>query len=123
MKIQIMGEKLCLRHKGKTLHRGAFCQFTFQWIYHCHIRKSTGKETCKTYLCALLGIVNKVFVFKSLLTTSSNVLPLEKVAAIQILTTQWRVIRSNLLSLLKFSQLYVIFDIQHSNFDMLTNRF
>ena len=41
-KIQIMGGKVCLRHKGKTL----------------------------------LGIVNKLFVFKSLLTTSRNVLPL-----------------------------------------------
>ena len=42
MKIQIIGGKVCLRCKGKTL----------------------------------LGIVNKFFVFKSLLTTSSNVLPL-----------------------------------------------
>ena len=40
VKIQIMGMKVCLRRKGKTL----------------------------------LGIVNKLFVFKSLLTTSSNVL-------------------------------------------------
>ena len=43
VKIQIMGRKVCLRRKGKTL----------------------------------LGIVNKNFVFKSLLTTSSNVLPLQ----------------------------------------------
>ena len=42
LKIQIMGRKVCLRCKSKTL----------------------------------LGIVNKLFVFKSLLTTSSNVLPL-----------------------------------------------
>ena len=42
VKIQIMGGKVCLRCKGKTL----------------------------------LGIVNKLFVFKSLLKTSSNVLPL-----------------------------------------------
>ena len=41
-KTQIMGGKVCLRCKGKTL----------------------------------LGIVNKLFVFKRLLTTSSNVLPL-----------------------------------------------
>ena len=39
----------------------------------------------------MLGIVNKPFVFKSLLTTPSNVLPLQKAAAIQMLTTQWRV--------------------------------
>ena len=42
VKIQIMGGKVCLRCKGKTL----------------------------------LGDVNKLFVFKSLLTTPSNVLPL-----------------------------------------------
>ena len=42
VKIQIMGRKVCLRRKGKSL----------------------------------LGIVNKLFVFKSLLTTPSNVLPL-----------------------------------------------
>ena len=41
VKIQIMGGKVCLRYKGKTL----------------------------------LGDVNKLFVFKSLLTTPSNVLP------------------------------------------------
>ena len=42
VKIQIMGVKVCLRCKSKTL----------------------------------LGIVNKLFIFKSLLTTPSNVLPL-----------------------------------------------
>ena len=42
VKIQIMGGKVCLTYKGKTL----------------------------------LGVVNKLFVFKSLLTTPSNVLPL-----------------------------------------------
>ena len=24
-----------------TLHRGAFCQLTFRWIYYCHSNKST----------------------------------------------------------------------------------
>ena len=42
MKIQIIGDKVCLRCKGKKL----------------------------------LGVVNKLFVFRSLLTTSSNALPL-----------------------------------------------
>ena len=42
VKIQIMGRKICLRCKGKTL----------------------------------MGIVNKLFVFKSSLTATSNVLPL-----------------------------------------------
>ena len=41
-----------------TLHRGAFCQFTFRWIYYSHSSKSTGKETGKTYLCALCIIRN-----------------------------------------------------------------
>ena len=36
-----------------VLHRGAFCQFPFRWIYYCHSSKSTGKETGKTHLCAL----------------------------------------------------------------------
>ena len=45
----------------------------------------------------LLVVVNKLFVFKSLLTTPSNVLLLQKAAAIQMLTTRWRVIRSDLL--------------------------
>ena len=39
-----------------ALHRGAFCQFPFQWIYHCHSSKSIGKETGKTHLCALVEI-------------------------------------------------------------------
>ena len=43
VKIQIMGNEVCLMHEGKTL----------------------------------LGIFNKLFVFKSLLTISSNVLPLQ----------------------------------------------
>ena len=37
-----------------ALHRSAFCQFPFRWIYYCHSIKSTGKETGKMYLCALL---------------------------------------------------------------------
>ena len=34
----------------KTLYRGAFCQFPFQWIYYCHIGKYIGKET---HLCVM----------------------------------------------------------------------
>ena len=36
-----------------SLHRGAFCQFPFRWIYYYGSNKSTGKETDKTHLCAL----------------------------------------------------------------------
>ena len=35
-------------------YRGVFFQFLFWWIYYCHSSKSTGKETSKTHLCALL---------------------------------------------------------------------
>ena len=35
------------------MHRGAFCQFPFRWIYYCHSSKFTGKETGKTHLCAV----------------------------------------------------------------------
>ena len=44
------------------LHRGAFCQFPFRWIYYCHSSKSTGMETGKTHLCALCsGALTAVF--------------------------------------------------------------
>ena len=36
------------------LHRGAFCQFRFRWIYYYGSNKSTGEETGKTHLCALV---------------------------------------------------------------------
>ena len=36
-----------------TVHRGAFCQFLFRWIYYYGSNKCTGKETDKTHLCAL----------------------------------------------------------------------
>ena len=36
-----------------TLHRGAFCQFSFRCIYYCHCSKSIRKKTGKTHLCAL----------------------------------------------------------------------
>ena len=44
---------LVLTIKITALHRGAFCQFSFWWIYYCHSSKSIGKETGKTQLCAL----------------------------------------------------------------------
>ena len=37
----------------ETLHRGAFCQFPFRWIYYYGSNKSTGKEIGKTHLSAL----------------------------------------------------------------------
>ena len=36
-----------------AVHRGAFCQFPFRWIYYCHSSKSTGKETGKKHICAV----------------------------------------------------------------------
>ena len=37
----------------EPLHRGAFCQFPFQWIYFYGSNKSTWKETGKTHLCVV----------------------------------------------------------------------
>ena len=34
-----------------TLHRGAFCQFPFRWIYYYGSNKFTRKETGKMHLC------------------------------------------------------------------------
>ena len=36
-----------------ALHRGAFCQFPFRWIYYYGSNKPTGKETGKMHLSAL----------------------------------------------------------------------
>ena len=36
-----------------SLHRGAFCQFTFRWIRYYDSNKSTALETGKSHLCAL----------------------------------------------------------------------
>ena len=37
-----------------SVHRGAFCQSSFRWIYFYGSNKSTGKETGKLHLCALV---------------------------------------------------------------------
>ena len=44
-------------HQNKQLQRGAFCQFSFRWIYYCHSSKSTGKEIGKMHLCAVYCFV------------------------------------------------------------------
>ena len=36
-----------------TLHRGAFCQIPFRWIYYYGSNESTRKETGTMHLCAL----------------------------------------------------------------------
>ena len=41
-----------------AVHIGAFCQFPFQRIYYHHSGKSTGKETGKTLLCAVVKMGN-----------------------------------------------------------------
>ena len=35
------------------MHRGAFCQFSFHWIYYYGSNESNGKETGKMHLCAM----------------------------------------------------------------------
>jgi hypothetical protein len=42
----------CLK-KYVPVHRGAFCQLPFWWIYYCHSSIFTGKDTGKTHLCAV----------------------------------------------------------------------
>ena len=42
---------ICCALSFDTLQIGAFCQFPFRWIYYYGSNISTGKETCKTYLC------------------------------------------------------------------------
>ena len=43
-----------------TVHRGAFCQFPFRWIYYCHSSKFTRKETGKTHSCAVVDLSTKI---------------------------------------------------------------
>ena len=43
-----------LPSKPEPMHRGAFCQFPFQWIYYYHRSKSTENKTGKTHLCAMV---------------------------------------------------------------------
>ena len=38
----------------QPIHRGAFCQSSFRWIYYYGNNKSTGKETSKSHLCAIV---------------------------------------------------------------------
>ena len=40
-----------------TAHRGAFCQFSFRWMYYYGSNKANGKETGKTHLCALFAYI------------------------------------------------------------------
>ena len=42
------------------VHRGAFCQIPFWWIYYYGSTKSTGKETGKTNLCALVQFSSQI---------------------------------------------------------------
>ena len=53
----IFFSKINFRKKDQIilpLHRGAFCQFPFGWIYHYGSNKSTEKKTGKTHVCALV---------------------------------------------------------------------
>ena len=38
---------------AKAVHKGAFCQFPFRWIYYYGRTKSTEKEIGKTHLSAV----------------------------------------------------------------------
>ena len=52
--------------KCQPLHRGAFCQFPFRWIYYYGSNESTGKEAGKTHLCALCGNASQCSVMPDL---------------------------------------------------------
>ena len=39
-----------------TLHKGAFCEFPFRWIYYYGSNEFTGKETGKTHLCVVVKV-------------------------------------------------------------------
>ena len=39
----------------QPMHRSAFCQLPFPWIYYWYSTKSTGKESGKMQLCAMVG--------------------------------------------------------------------
>ena len=58
-----------------TLHRGVFCQFPFRWIYYYGSYKSTGKESGKTHICALVWLINhSFFVFQYYISVSLFIL-------------------------------------------------
>ena len=46
--------------KNWILHKGAFCQFPFQWIYYYGSNKFTEKETGKMHLCVLPWPLSRV---------------------------------------------------------------
>ena len=46
-----------LKSLKTALHRGAFCQFPFRWIYYYGSNKSTGKKTGKMHICALCSML------------------------------------------------------------------
>ena len=62
-----------------TVHRGAFGQFPFRWIYYYGSNKFTGKETGKTHLSESSGVAEGLnyFLFKRL-TISGFFLCLQK---------------------------------------------
>ena len=47
-----------------SLHKGAFCQFTFQWIHYYDSNKSTGLETGKSHLCAMSKLDRDQYIVK-----------------------------------------------------------
>ena len=51
---QLLSTEVSLEGGGSTLHRSAFYQFPFQWIYYYDSNKSIGKETDKMHLCNVL---------------------------------------------------------------------
>ena len=53
LKTECVSKRWDYEFNEKQMHRGAFVQFSFRWIYYYGSNKSTRKETGKTHLCAL----------------------------------------------------------------------
>ena len=53
---KLQGAEYLAPGTGSTVHRGTFNQFPFWFIYNYHSSKSTGKETDKMHLCAVVAL-------------------------------------------------------------------
>ena len=58
---RLAGPEFCRRDHSSGIsvtpvHIGAFCQFSFRWIYYIGSKESTRKEAGKTHLCAVMWL-------------------------------------------------------------------
>ena len=68
-----------IRRPIAGVHRGAFCQFLFRWIYYYDSNKSTGKETGKTHLCGVSWAARKMCcMLPSKISVVKNILEMQR---------------------------------------------